>query len=86
MARKKRRIGRAATRARVSDEELIERLKEKTPEVLSAQVPEAVFNAVITGLLQESTDEVPHFYCRRCGKYHLRTHVHHVEQTTKRRE
>lgn len=81
MARKRRKAGRVATtRARVSDDELLARLEEKAPELLSARMPEAVFDAAITGLLQESRsdEEAPHFYCRKCGEYHLKTHPHHT--------
>jgi hypothetical protein len=78
MARKKRgRRGVAATR--LSDEQLIARLQDKAPDMLTATIPEAAFDAVVEGLLKESPDskEVQHFYCRRCGEYHLKTHPHY---------
>jgi hypothetical protein len=78
MARKKRKVRTATTRVHVSDEELIARLEEHAPEVLSAKIPEAVFDATVAELLKESpSDEAPHFYCRKCGEYHLKTHPHY---------
>jgi hypothetical protein len=65
-------------RVSIPDDELIARLEDGAPEVLTATIPEAVFDATVKELLKESpTDEVPHFYCRRCGEYHLKTHAHH---------
>jgi hypothetical protein len=79
MARKKKARQVSATRPRISDEELIVRLEEYVPEVLAAKIPEAVFDATVAELLKESpTNEVPHFYCRRCGEYDLKTHPHYV--------
>lgn len=81
MARKKRKARHfAATRARVSDEEVIARLQEDAPEVLAASIPKAIFDATVGELLKESplSNEAPHFYCRRCGEYHLKTHPHYV--------
>jgi hypothetical protein len=79
MARKKRKVRDATTRPRVSDEELIARLEQDAPEVLAAKMPETVFDVTVKELLKESpTDEVPHFYCRKCGEYHLKTHPHHT--------
>lgn len=77
MARKKKK--RTVAAARVSDEELIARLRKEAPEALTAQIPEAVFDAAVEGLLKESPSahDGPHFYCRRCGEYHLKTHPHH---------
>jgi hypothetical protein len=80
MARKKRKAQQfAATRARVSDEEVIARLQEDAPEVLAASIPEAIFDATVGELLKESplSGETPHFYCRKCGEYHLKTHPHY---------
>jgi hypothetical protein len=80
MARKKKKAGKVTTdRARVSDEEIIERLQKHAPEVLNADIPEALFDAAIEGLLGEFplSKELPHFYCRKCGEYHLKTHPHY---------
>jgi hypothetical protein len=78
MARKKKKARHATTGPRVPDEELIARLEEHAPEVLAAKMPEAVFDATVAELLKESpSDEVPHFYCRKCGEYHLKTHSHY---------
>jgi hypothetical protein len=80
MARKKRKAGEPATRAPVSNQELIERLEQNHPEVLSATMPAVMFDTVVEGLLKEFPlpDELPHFYCRKCGEYHLKTHTHYV--------
>jgi hypothetical protein len=79
MARKQTKIGRVAATP-LPDEELIGRLEEKAPEVLTARLSEAVFDAAVEGLLKEPSlsDDVPHFYCRRCGEYHLKTHPHYT--------
>jgi hypothetical protein len=78
MPRSKKATRAATTRVPLPDEELIVRLQEDAPEVLTASIPEAVFDATVKELLNESpTDEVPHFYCRKCGEYHLKTHLHH---------
>lgn len=79
MARKKKEARPvASTPLRVPNEELIARLQEDVPEVLAAKIPEAVFDATVAELLTESpTDEIPHFYCRKCGEYHLKTHPHY---------
>jgi hypothetical protein len=80
MARKKNVRSIASARPRVSDEELVARLEEDAPEVLRAKMPEAVFDATVRELLKESpTNEVPHFYCRKCGEYHLKTHPHYLQ-------
>jgi hypothetical protein len=78
MAKKKRKA-RSPTRVPVSDEELVKRLEEKAPEVLTAAIPAAVFDAAVEGLLKESplSGEISHFYCRKCGEYHLKTHPHY---------
>jgi hypothetical protein len=79
MARKRKGNARGTTRTPIPDEELIARLQEKAPEVLTARIPEAAFDAVVQGLLDESpgmTDN-PHFYCRPCGEYHRKTHPHY---------
>jgi hypothetical protein len=82
MARKKRKARAPATRAAISDEELVTRLEESAPEVLKAEIPEVMFDAVIEGLLKEPplSDEVPHFYCRKCAEYHLKTHAHYMSK------
>lgn len=79
MARKKRKPRFVtATPVRVSDEEVIARLQEDAPEVLAASIPEAIFDATVGELLKESpSNEAPHFYCRKCGEYHLKTHPHY---------
>ncbi len=81
MARKRK--GRAGRTARVpiSDEELIARLQEDAPETLTAALSEATFDAAVEGLLKESPflGEMPHFYCRKCRQYHLKTHPHYTE-------
>jgi hypothetical protein len=77
MARKKRQARAPAASVRVPDEELIARLQEDAPEVLRATIPETVFDATVKELLKESpVDDVPHFYCRKCGEYHLKSHPH----------
>jgi hypothetical protein len=84
MARKKRKTRQlAAARIPVSDEEVISRLQEDAPEVLGAKIPEATFDATVGELLKESPlgDEVPHFYCRKCGEYHLKTHPHYSRRS-----
>jgi hypothetical protein len=77
MARKKaKRSGRTAS-APISDEKLIARLQEKAPKLL-APVSESAFDSVIDNLLSESpSEDRPHFYCRPCGEYHLKTHPHY---------
>jgi hypothetical protein len=65
-------------RVPIPDEELIARLEEKAPEVLSAEISEAAFDAVVEELLRESPSlrDGPHFY-RKCREYHLKTHPHY---------
>ncbi len=78
MARRKAK--RRAARVPIPDEELIARLEENAPEVLEAAIPEALFDAAVEGLLKESPSAAarrPHFYCRKCGEYHLKTHPHY---------
>ena len=67
-------------RVPISDKELIARLEEKGPQVLNASLSEAAFDAAVEGLLKEplSSDKVQHFYCRKCGEYHLKTHPHYA--------
>jgi hypothetical protein len=79
MARAKPNARKRATRLPIPDEELIARLQENAPDVLTATMPEATFESAIEGLLKESpqADDFPHFYCRRCGEYHLKTHPHY---------
>jgi hypothetical protein len=81
MARKKRKARSPAARIPVSDEELIKRLEQEHPEMLSATMPETLFDTAIEGLLKEwpLPDEMPHFYCRKCGEYHLKTHSHYCD-------
>jgi len=83
MARKKRRTSSIAS-TRITDEELIARLQDQAPDVLTANISELDFDAVVEGVLKESpSDENPHFYCRPCGEYHLKTHPHHAEMKRK---
>ena len=78
MPRQKRTPRTSTTRVPLPDEELIARLQEDAPEVLTATIPEAVFDATVRELLKEPpTDEAPHFYCRKCAEYHLKTHPHY---------
>lgn len=65
--------------ARTTDEELIAKLEEQAPRVLTARIAETTFDAAVEGLLSEPplSDDVPHFYCRRRGEYHLKTHPHY---------
>lgn len=69
---------RRSVRVPLSDEELIERLQDEESEALDATIIEEKFDAAVEGLLKESpSTERPHFYCRKCGEYHLKTHSHH---------
>jgi len=65
---------------------LIKRLEEQAPEILQVQIPEALFDAAVEGLLKEPpiSDEIRHFFCRPCGEYHLKTHPHHAEMKTRK--
>src|SRR5271156_7017849 len=75
MARKQRPGTIASTR--ITDEELIQRLQDEHPHILSATVTHAEFEGVLGKLTQQLPDEkLPHFYCRPCGEYHLKTHPH----------
>ena len=69
---------RRTARVPISDEQLIGRVQENAPEALNAVLSEAALNAVVEGLLNEAplSDEVPHFYCRKCREYHLKIHQH----------
>jgi hypothetical protein len=80
MARKKRKA-RTIASTRITDEESIRRLEKEAPDVLTARVSEAAFDAVVEGILREPpfSGENPHFYCRPCGEYHPKTHPHHAE-------
>jgi hypothetical protein len=91
MARKKTKARKvSAGRARVSDEELVARLQERSEgrEVLGAKLPEAIFDSVVEGLLKEFPlpKELPHFYCRKCGEYHLKTHPHYASTPASKKE
>jgi hypothetical protein len=78
MARKQRPGTIASTR--ITDEELIQRLQDEHPHILSATVGHAEFEGALGTLTQQLPDEKPHhFYCRPCGEYHLKTHPHHAE-------
>jgi hypothetical protein len=64
---------------------MIRRLEETAPEVLKAQVTEAVFEVAVEGLIKELPDayEKAHFYCSRCGRYHLKvTFITKLSKTT----
>ncbi len=77
MARKKRRARRGAT-VYATDEKLIAYLEEHAPDTLQTKVGESVFDAAVEAVLKEPpTTEIRHFYCRKCGEYHLKTHPHH---------
>jgi hypothetical protein len=80
MARKRKRRSRGTARVPIPDEELIAKLQHDAPEVLTASVPEAAFDTVVQRLLEESPGitENPHFYCRKCREYHLKTHPHYT--------
>jgi hypothetical protein len=74
---KKRRARRGAT-TYATDEKLIEYLAEHAPEMLQSKVSEAQFGDSVGAILKQPlTDEIQHFYCRPCGKYHLKTHPHY---------
>jgi hypothetical protein len=80
----KRTSRKRAVTVRLSDEELIANIQDKAPEALDAAISEAKFDAAIEGLLNESPSaERPHFYCRKCGEYHLKTHSHHEKNPAK---
>jgi hypothetical protein len=77
MARKKAKRSARTARVPISDEKLIARLQDEAPDLLTATVSETALNAAIDNLLKESpSDERPHFYCRQCREYHLKTHPH----------
>jgi len=77
MARKKRKTAGTA-QVPISDEELIGRLQDDAPDVLNAAISRAAFDAVLQGLLEESSSEIQHFFCHKCGEYHLKTHPHYA--------
>jgi hypothetical protein len=53
MARKRKTSKIRTARVPFSDEELMRRLKEQAPEVLSASVPEEAFDKVVQNLLRD---------------------------------
>jgi len=70
-----------------NDAELVERLRNVAPEVLTANAEPGWFETVADRLLDESAgEERPHFYCRPCGAYHLKTHPHHTEMKKRKRK
>jgi Fe2+ or Zn2+ uptake regulation protein len=79
MAHAKRTARKRTARIPLSDEELIARLQDEAPDALRATIPEALHDAAVEGLLKESPSarDRPHFYCRKCGEYHLKTHPHY---------
>ena len=80
MAKKKRRRVRTIASTRITDDELIARLQDKHPHILDAKVSEAEFEAILERVMLQlpDRDERPHFYCRKCGEYHLKSHPHHA--------
>jgi hypothetical protein len=73
---KKRRARRGAT-TYSTDKELIAYLEKNAPEVLQTRVAEHLFGSTVEAVLNEPpTDEIRHFYCRKCSKYHLKGHLH----------
>jgi hypothetical protein len=75
MARKKRRT-RTIASTRITDDELIARLQDQHPHILDAKVSQTEFERTLEKLMTQLPDENPHFYCRKCGEYHLKTHPH----------
>jgi len=61
-------------------------LQQDAPDLLIARVSEADFDAVVEGILKEPpfSGENPHFYCRKCGEYHVKTHPHYQAMQTRR--
>ena len=78
MARKKR--SRIASSTRTTDEKLIEKVQEIAPELLTTVVSDDALGRVVDRLLEEESPEPIHFYCRKCGQYHLKTHSHLVSK------
>jgi hypothetical protein len=78
MARKKRRP-RTIASTRITNEELVARLQDKGFVPVDMSVSEADFDATLENLMSElpDRDDRPHFYCRKCGQYHLKSHQHH---------
>lgn len=78
MARKKRRARRGAT-TYSTDEQMIAYLAEHSPEVLESRVSEDELASAVGYLLKlpPQGGEIRHFYCRKCGEYHLKTHSHY---------
>ena len=81
MARKRKRKTAGTARVPISDEELIGRLQDDAPDVLDVTISDAAFDAAVQGLLAESSlsSKIRHFFCRRCGEYHLKTHPHYSQ-------
>jgi hypothetical protein len=84
MARRKAKARGRPARVPISDEELIARLQDNAPDALAARMSEADFDKVVERLLNEPplSDDVPHFYCRKCAEYHLKTHPHYSTNKT----
>jgi hypothetical protein len=77
---KKRRARRGAT-TYATDEKLIAYVKEHAPDVLQSKVFEEQFGAAIDAILKQPlSQEIQHFYCRKCGEYHLKTHPHRADR------
>ena len=74
MAGRKKQRSRIASSTRITDEELIERICEKAPELLTTTVLEAELEGLVNQLLKEDTPEQQDFYCRRYREYHLKSH------------
>ena len=86
MARKGKDRASGTARVPIPDEELIAKLQDKASHVLGAIIDEATFDAAVEGLLNDLpfAGEAPHFYCRKCGEYHLKTHAHYGETESPR--
>ena len=56
------------------------RLRNDAPDALSAIIPDALLDLAVERLLKEpsTTCDIPHFYCRKCGEYHLKIHPHYA--------
>jgi len=81
MARKKRRQPRTIASTRITDDELIARLQDKGFVPVNMSVSEAEFDRTLKSLMSQLPDREsrPHFYCRKCGEYHLKSHPHHAK-------
>lgn len=87
MPRKKRRARRGTTTF-ATDEQMIAYLAEHSPEVLERRVSEDELASAVGCLLKQPPQGggITHFYCRKCGEYHLKTHPHHAEMIERKRK